>query len=66
PDVFLLAAARLGVDAASCWAFEDSPAGATAAAAAGCRVHVLLTEATQNVRFPLGSVLLKSLEEVVL
>jgi hypothetical protein len=37
-----------------------------AAAAAGCRVHVLLTEATQNVQFPLGSVLLKSLEEVVL
>jgi HAD superfamily hydrolase (TIGR01509 family) len=66
PDVFLLAAARLGVDAASCWAFEDSPAGAMAAAAAGCRVHVLLTEATRNVQFPLGSVLLKSLEEVVL
>jgi HAD superfamily hydrolase (TIGR01509 family) len=66
PDAFLLAAARLGVDAASCWAFEDSPAGAMAAAAAGCRVHVLLTEATQNVQFPLGSLLLKSLEEVVL
>jgi HAD superfamily hydrolase (TIGR01509 family) len=66
PDVFLLAAARLGVDAASCWAFEDSPAGAMAAAAAGCRVHVLLTEATQNVVFPLRSVLMASLEEVVL
>jgi HAD superfamily hydrolase (TIGR01509 family) len=66
PDVFLLAAARLGVDAASCWAFEDSPAGALAAAAAGCRVHVLLTEGTQNVVFPLGSVLLASLEKVVL
>jgi HAD superfamily hydrolase (TIGR01509 family) len=66
PDVFLLAAARLGVDAASCWAFEDSPAGAMAAAAAGCRVHVLLTEATHDVDFPLGSLLLKSLEEVVL
>jgi pseudouridine-5'-monophosphatase len=66
PDVFLLAAARLGVDAASCWAFEDSPAGALAAAAAGCRVHVLLTKATQKAAFPLGSVLLESLEEVVL
>ncbi|MFM7455983.1 MAG: HAD family phosphatase, partial [Vulcanococcus sp.] len=32
---------RLGVAATDCWAFEDSPAGAAAAAAAGCRVHVL-------------------------
>lgn len=41
PDVFLLAAARLGVMASDCWAFEDSPAGARSALAAGCRVHVL-------------------------
>jgi pseudouridine 5'-phosphatase len=41
PDVFLLAAQRLGVKAADCWAFEDSPAGAQAALAARCRVHVL-------------------------
>jgi HAD superfamily hydrolase (TIGR01509 family) len=66
PDVFLLAAARLGVEPAACWAFEDSPAGALAAAAAGCRVHVLLSEATQKVAFPIGSVLLESLEDVVL
>lgn len=42
PDPFLLAARRLGVDPGACWAFEDSPAGAQSAAAAGCRVHVLL------------------------
>jgi pseudouridine-5'-monophosphatase len=42
PDPFLLAAERLGVSPRDCWAFEDSPAGAVAAAAAGCRVHVLL------------------------
>jgi len=41
PDVFLLAAARLGVKPSHSWAFEDSPAGAAAALAAGCRVHVL-------------------------
>ena len=41
PDVFLLAAERLGVDANHCWAFEDSPAGVQSASAAGCRVHVL-------------------------
>ena len=42
PDPFLLAAERLGVAPQACWAFEDSPAGARSAAAAGCRVHVLL------------------------
>ena len=42
PDPFLLAAERLGVSPRDCWAFEDSPAGAIAAATAGCRVHVLL------------------------
>jgi pseudouridine-5'-monophosphatase len=41
PDVFLLAAERLGVEASGCWAFEDSPAGVRAAVAAGCLVHVL-------------------------
>ena len=41
PDVFLLAAQRLGVNCSECWAFEDSPAGAQAALAAGCRVYVL-------------------------
>lgn len=42
PDPYLLAAERLGVQPGDCWAFEDSPAGAIAASAAGCRVHVLL------------------------
>jgi len=41
PDVFLLAADRLGVAAARCWAFEDSPAGAQSALAAGCQVLVV-------------------------
>jgi len=42
PDPYLLAAQRLGVPAQACWAFEDSPAGARSAAAAGCQVHVLV------------------------
>ncbi|MEY3758336.1 MAG: hypothetical protein RLZZ263_1490, partial [Cyanobacteriota bacterium] len=41
PDVFLLAAQRLGVDPQRCWAFEDSPAGAQAALGAGCEVWVV-------------------------
>ena len=39
PDVYLHAAHQLGVDAAHCWAFEDSLPGVTAAVAAGARTH---------------------------
>lgn len=42
PDPYLLAAERLGVAAADCWAFEDSLAGAHSALEAGCLVHLLL------------------------
>jgi HAD superfamily hydrolase (TIGR01509 family) len=38
PEPYLTAAARLGVDAADCVAFEDSPNGAASASAAGCVV----------------------------
>jgi beta-phosphoglucomutase-like phosphatase (HAD superfamily) len=37
PDLFLLAAARMGVDPADCVVVEDSPFGAAAARAAGMR-----------------------------
>lgn len=37
PDIFLLAARRLGVDPAFCVGFEDSPAGLRGLAAAGIR-----------------------------
>ncbi|WP_109513842.1 HAD-IA family hydrolase [Pseudomonas ovata] len=35
PDIFLVAAERLGIDPADCLVFEDSPFGVTAAKAAG-------------------------------
>lgn len=38
PDPYLLAARRLGVDPALCVVLEDSPTGAAAGHAAGCRV----------------------------
>ena len=38
PDIFLLAASRLGVEPAECVVIEDSAAGVTAARAAGMRV----------------------------
>ncbi|MFM7314929.1 MAG: HAD family hydrolase [Cyanobium sp.] len=68
PDPFLLAAERLGVQPRDCWAFEDSPAGATAAAAAGCRVHVLpppgLSDPERARLYPGDWIFLESLLEV--
>jgi HAD superfamily hydrolase (TIGR01509 family) len=39
PDLYLRAARELGADAATCWAFEDSLPGLTAAVASGARTH---------------------------
>jgi pseudouridine 5'-phosphatase len=66
PDPFLLAAQRLGVAPAHCWAFEDSLAGATAAAAAGCQVVVLLSAGDDAGRFPPSSRCLHSLRDLQL
>jgi len=70
PDPFLLAARRLGVEAQTCWAFEDSPAGARSAAAAGCRVHVLLPADVPNDQverlYDASWIFLRSLAEVEL
>jgi HAD superfamily hydrolase (TIGR01509 family) len=44
PEPYLRAAALLGVDPRDCVAVEDSPTGATAAAAAGCTVLVVPSE----------------------
>lgn len=38
PDVFLMAAERIGVPPEECWVFEDSPVGVEAGWRAGCRV----------------------------
>ncbi len=43
PDLYLLAAQRLGVQPRDCIVFEDSPGGITAARAAGARVVGLTT-----------------------
>ena len=69
PDVFLLAAERLGVASEACWAFEDSPAGAAAAVAAGSRVHVLAPETLapeeRTLLYPGVHRWLESLEEML-
>ena len=41
PDIFLLAAKRLGIEPAECLVFEDAPAGTEAAIAAGMSVVVV-------------------------
>ena len=41
PDIFLLAAKRVGVDPAECLVFEDAPTGTEAALAAGMSVVVV-------------------------
>jgi pseudouridine-5'-monophosphatase len=64
PDVFELAASRVGVAPQACWAFEDSLAGTLAAHAAGCRVHVLNNPAVDPALLPQGVVLLDSLRAV--
>jgi HAD superfamily hydrolase (TIGR01509 family) len=48
PDVFLAAAAGLGVDPQSCLAAEDSPIGMTSALAAGMRVVVVPNQHIEN------------------
>ncbi len=64
PDVYLLAATRLGVDPTACLAFEDAAHGAAAAQAAGMAVVVVpdLVAATETLRGTCLAVL-QSLEE---
>lgn len=64
PDIFLLAADRLGVAPAACLALEDSAAGCAAAAAAGMRVIAVPTELTRHEAFACARAIYPSLKEV--
>jgi HAD superfamily hydrolase (TIGR01509 family) len=64
PDIFLLAAARLGVEPAACLALEDSAAGCAAAATAGMRVAAVPTELTRDEPFACAYRRYSSLAEV--
>jgi len=66
PDVFLLAAERLGVRPSQCWAFEDSLAGARSAVAAGCQVMVVLAADLHPKDYPPQARCLRSLRELPL
>jgi HAD superfamily hydrolase (TIGR01509 family) len=49
PDIFLAAAARIGVDPGSCLAFEDTPAGVQGAQAAGMTTVAITTRIAADV-----------------
>jgi beta-phosphoglucomutase len=48
PDIYLYAAAQLGLDAASCVAFEDAPLGIASAIRAGARVVAITRTFDEN------------------
>ncbi|MGA7410811.1 MAG: HAD family phosphatase [Bryobacteraceae bacterium] len=64
PDIYLLAAGRLGVKPANCIVFEDSPTGVTAGVAAGMRVVGIETTPTafEDVEFRVKNFLDPELE----
>lgn len=52
PEIYLLAAERLGVPPTECLAFEDAPAGIESAKAAGMTVWAVRTEYTRGLALP--------------
>ena len=63
PELFLTAAARLGLDPARCVVIEDAPDGVAAAHAAGCRC-VAVTNSTTPEKLDEADRVIRSLEEV--
>ena len=66
PDVYLLAAKRLGVLPEHCAAFEDSPRGLAAAHAAGLFTVAVPTALTQHFAFEQAHHIVETLEKLVL
>jgi HAD superfamily hydrolase (TIGR01509 family) len=63
PELFLLAASRLGADPTTCVVFEDSPNGMRAARAAGMRCVAVPNVLTQDLERPEVDLVLGSLDE---
>jgi HAD superfamily hydrolase (TIGR01509 family) len=63
PELFLLAASRLGVEPAACVVFEDSPNGMRAALAAGMRCVAVPNALTRPLSRPEVDLVLDSLAE---
>jgi HAD superfamily hydrolase (TIGR01509 family) len=65
PDVYLLAAQRLGAAPADCIVIEDSPAGAAAALAAGMRAIGYAPGATHDSMRASGAPVIRSMDELI-
>jgi HAD superfamily hydrolase (TIGR01509 family) len=65
PDIYLLAASRLGADPGNCIVVEDSPAGAAAALAAGMRVVGYAPSDTFEAMRASGATVIRSMNELV-
>jgi pseudouridine-5'-monophosphatase len=63
PDIFLLAAKRLGVDPAECLVFEDAPSGTEAALAAGMSVVVVPDPNMDHCNYKNASQIISSLKD---
>jgi len=63
PDIFLLAAKRLGVDPAECLVFEDAPTGTEAALAAGMSVVVVPDPNMDHSNYKNASQIISSLKD---
>jgi len=63
PDIFLLAAKRLGVDPAECLVFEDAPSGTEAALAAGMSVVVVPDPNMDHSNYKNASQIISSLKD---
>jgi len=66
PELFLLAAERLGVPPPACVVFEDSPNGMRAALAAGMRCVAVPNALTRELARPEVDLVLSSLDELPL
>lgn len=64
PDIFLVAAADLGADPASCLVIEDSPSGVAAAHAAGMQVIAVPDPALDPAEFASADLVVPSLVDV--
>lgn len=65
PDIYLLAAERLGAAPADCIVVEDSPAGATAALAAGMRVVGYAPGPAADAMRSSGARIIRSMDELI-
>jgi HAD superfamily hydrolase (TIGR01509 family) len=64
PDVYLLAASRLGAQPADCLVVEDSPAGAAAALGAGMRTIGYAPGSTHAAMVASGATVIRSMSDL--